>query len=94
MITKYFGRTFSIQKLRALCQITHGGVTFLDMSEAAEKLGLHSIGAKLDVAQLKELELLCNTARYQEGFFPYNGPGYRPYEAYRKGIYNQLDGLG
>lgn len=59
MITKYFGRTFTIQKLRSLCQITHGGVTFLDMSEAAEKLGLHSVGAKLDVAQLKELELPC-----------------------------------
>jgi len=59
MLTKYFGRTFSIQKLRSLCQITKGGVTFLDMSQAAEKLGLHSIGFKADVAQMKELELPC-----------------------------------
>ncbi|HVW97841.1 MAG TPA: peptidase domain-containing ABC transporter [Mucilaginibacter sp.] len=59
MIAKHFGRTFSIQKLRTLCQITKGGVTFLDISEAAEKLGLHSIGFKADVAQMKELELPC-----------------------------------
>ena len=59
MITKYFGRSYSIQKLRSLCQITKGGVTLLDISEAAEKLGLHTLGVKIDVGQLKEAELPC-----------------------------------
>jgi len=59
MITKYFGRSYSIQKMRSLCQITRGGVTLLDLSEAAEKLGLHSLGVKIDIHQIKEAELPC-----------------------------------
>lgn len=59
MIATYFGRNYSIQKLRALCQTTSMGVTLLDISEAAEQIGLHSLGAKTDTQELKTAPLPC-----------------------------------
>ena len=38
MICAYFGKKISIQKLRALCYVSRGGVSLLDLSEAAENL--------------------------------------------------------
>lgn len=59
MIAKYHGRNYPIQKLRALSYINKAGVSLLDISEAAEKLGFHSLGVKLTIAQLKKSELPC-----------------------------------
>src|ERR1700683_454718 len=59
MITKYFGRSFGIQRLRSLCNVTRTGVTLLDISEAAEKIGLRSLGAAVDSDQLREAGLPC-----------------------------------
>jgi ATP-binding cassette, subfamily B, bacterial len=59
MITKYFGRSFGIQRLRSLCHVTRTGVTLLDISEAAEKIGLRSLGAAVDPDQLREAGLPC-----------------------------------
>lgn len=59
MICSYYGRKIAIQKLRALCHINRGGVNLLAISEAAEKLGLRSIGVKLTLEQLNQAELPC-----------------------------------
>lgn len=59
MIVKHYGRNYPIQKLRALCQINRGGVNLLGISEAAEKIGFRSLGVKLTIDQLKEVELPC-----------------------------------
>jgi ATP-binding cassette subfamily B protein len=59
MVAKHYGRNFSIQKLRALCNTNRRGVTLLDISEAAEKIGFRSLGVKLTLDQLKEIELPC-----------------------------------
>ena len=59
MVAKHYGRNFSIQKLRALCQIDRSGVSLLGISEAAEKIGLRSLGVRLTLNQLKEAELPC-----------------------------------
>ncbi|GAB2978927.1 peptidase domain-containing ABC transporter [Mucilaginibacter puniceus] len=59
MVTKYYGRNVSIQKLRLLCHINKGGVNLLAISEAAEKLGMRTTGVKLILSQLKQAELPC-----------------------------------
>jgi ATP-binding cassette subfamily B protein len=53
MIAKYYGRNFRLQTLRQLCEINREGVSLLGMSDAAEKLGFRSLGAKLNAGQLK-----------------------------------------
>lgn len=59
MISKYYGRTIAIQKLRALCYINRSGANLLGISEAAEKIGIRSTGVKLDLRQLKLVQLPC-----------------------------------
>jgi len=59
MVSKYYGRELNIQKLRDLCEINREGVSLLSMSDASEKIGFRSMGAKLDMVQLKNTELPC-----------------------------------
>ncbi|PWK78809.1 ATP-binding cassette subfamily B protein [Mucilaginibacter oryzae] len=59
MIAKYFGRNIKIQTLRQLCDINRESVSLLGISDAAEKLGLRSLGARLSLDDLKEAELPC-----------------------------------
>lgn len=59
MITNYHGRNYTIQTLRSMCNTNTSGATLLDISEAAEKLGLRSIGFRLDEEHLKAAELPC-----------------------------------
>ncbi|WDF80739.1 peptidase domain-containing ABC transporter [Mucilaginibacter sp. KACC 22773] len=59
MITKHYGRNFTIQTLRLLCEINREGVSLLGISDAAEKIGFRSMGVKLNAQQLGEVELPC-----------------------------------
>lgn len=59
MVAKHYGRNYTLQKLRELCQISREGVSLLGISEAAENIGFRSLGAKLTVEQLKEAQLPC-----------------------------------
>lgn len=47
IICKYYGKIFSLDFLRQLARTTRLGSSLLGISEAAEKLGLRTIGAKL-----------------------------------------------
>ncbi|PWK77664.1 ATP-binding cassette subfamily B protein [Mucilaginibacter oryzae] len=59
MVAKHYGRNFNIQTLRQLCSINREGASLLAISEAAEKIGFRSLGAKLDSDNLLEAELPC-----------------------------------
>lgn len=59
MVSKHYGRNYSVQKLREFCQISREGVSLLGISEAAEKVGFRSLGVKLNLNQLQEAELPC-----------------------------------
>ncbi|WP_426582188.1 peptidase domain-containing ABC transporter [Mucilaginibacter sp. R-33] len=59
MVAKHFGRNFKIQTLRQLCEINREGVSLLGISDAAEKIGFRSLGAKLNLTDLKEAEMPC-----------------------------------
>ena len=54
MICKYFGKYYSLPYLRDLCGITREGVSFLDLSYGAEKIGLHTLAVKSDIKVLHE----------------------------------------
>ncbi|MBT3801431.1 MAG: ATP-binding cassette domain-containing protein, partial [Bacteroidetes bacterium] len=53
MISKYYGKTYSIQTLRDKCFITREGVSLLGISDAAESIGLRSKGDRINFEQLK-----------------------------------------
>lgn len=57
MIAKHYGKNFSIQKLRGLSGINRAGVSLLGISEAGEKIGFRTSGAKLELEQLAETDL-------------------------------------
>lgn len=57
MVAKYFGKNFSLQKIRDTSGINREGVSMLGISEAAEKLGFRSMGSRLTLKQLNEAEL-------------------------------------
>lgn len=54
MIAKYYGRSYTLQTLREKSFITRQGVSMLGISDAAESIGFHTIGAKISFEQLVE----------------------------------------
>jgi len=55
MIAKYYGKTYTIQKLRDMCYVTNAGVRMLGISDAAEKLGFKTIGIRVGFEKLVEI---------------------------------------
>ncbi len=52
MIAKYYGKYYSLQFLRDKCGLTREGVSFLDLSYAAESIGLRSLSVRATVEEL------------------------------------------
>jgi ATP-binding cassette subfamily B protein len=46
MIAKYYGKFYSLQHLRDKCGITKEGISFLDLSHAAEEIGFRTLSLK------------------------------------------------
>ena len=60
MIAKYYGKVFTLQALREKCYITREGVSLLGISDAAENIGLHSIGVRISYNKLcEEVQFPC-----------------------------------
>jgi len=59
MIAAFYGKTYSLQKLRDLAHITREGVSLLGLSEAAETIGFRTIGARITFEQLIEAPKPC-----------------------------------
>lgn len=60
MVSAYYGRSISLDKLREYSYITREGVSFLGLSEAAEKIGFRTIGVRIPFEKLsKESPLPC-----------------------------------
>lgn len=52
IIAKYYGKYYSLQYLRDLCGITREGVSLLDISYAADKIGLRTVSVKITITDL------------------------------------------
>lgn len=60
MVSKHYGKSYSIRKLREKSYITRGGVSMLGISEAAENIGFRSTGVRIGWEQFaKEAPLPC-----------------------------------
>jgi ATP-binding cassette, subfamily B, bacterial len=68
MIAAFYGKNYSLQKLRQLAHITREGVSLLGLSEAAEAIGFRTIGARITFEQLMEAPKPCVVHWDQEHF--------------------------
>jgi ATP-binding cassette subfamily B protein len=60
MVSAYHGRNISMESLREYSYITREGVSFLGLSEAAERIGFRTIGVRIPFEKLsKESPLPC-----------------------------------
>lgn len=60
MISKYYGKVFTLNDLRNRAHITREGVSMLGISDAAEAIGFHTLGVKITYEQLlSEAQLPC-----------------------------------
>jgi ATP-binding cassette subfamily B protein len=59
IIAKYYGRFYSLPYLRDLCGISREGVSFLDISDACEKISLRTKCVKIDFDTLQLIPLPC-----------------------------------
>ena len=59
IIAKYYGKVINTHQLRLLSETTREGSSLLNMSEAVEKIGFRSLGAKLTFVKLLEAPLPC-----------------------------------
>lgn len=59
IIAKHYGKIINIQNLRNLSETTREGSSMLGLSEAAEKIGFHTIGVRLNYKKLSEVVLPC-----------------------------------
>lgn len=69
MIAKFHGKTYSLQTLRERSFITRTGVSLLGISDAAETIGMRTIGIKVSFEKLrKEVNLPC-IAHWRQNHF-------------------------
>ena len=54
MIAKFYGKSYSLQLLRAKCHITRAGVSMMGISDAAESIGFRTRGIKLTWEKLRD----------------------------------------
>jgi len=69
MITKYYGRNYSLQTLRSLSGITREGVSLLGISEAAESIGFRTLAIKTTLEKLEEEAVLPLIAHWRQSHF-------------------------
>ena len=60
MIAKFYGRNYALQTLREKSFITREGVSMLGISDAAESIGFHTTGVKINFEQIVDnVKLPC-----------------------------------
>ncbi|WP_129715044.1 peptidase domain-containing ABC transporter [Pedobacter sp. SYP-B3415] len=57
MVAKFYGRNYTLQRLREICGLNREGVSMLGISDAAEKIGFRTTGSKVTLATLREANL-------------------------------------
>ena len=69
MIAKYYGRQYSLEMLRERSFITREGVSMLGISDAAEYLGMHTLGVKITFEQLANEAVLPCILHWNQNHF-------------------------
>ena len=68
MISKYYGKSFSTQDIKNLCNQKKTGTTLLGISEAAEAIGFKTIGVRITFDQLCNVNAPCIISWNQNHF--------------------------
>ncbi|MDQ1351392.1 MAG: ATP-binding cassette, subfamily bacterial, partial [Acidobacteriota bacterium] len=69
MIAKYYGKTFTVQTLRERSYITREGVSMLGTSDAAESIGMRTMGVRISFDKLAEEATLPCIAHWKQNHF-------------------------
>ena len=69
IISKYFGKDFSLEYLRQLCNTSRSGSSLLSISAAAEKLGFRTVGAKIEFEDMQTEDLFPCIAYWRQKHF-------------------------
>lgn len=69
MIAKYYGRQYSLELLRSHSFISREGVSMLGISDAAEYLGMHTLGVKVSFEQLANEAILPCILHWNQNHF-------------------------
>ncbi|MFC2101114.1 peptidase domain-containing ABC transporter, partial [Bacteroidota bacterium] len=69
MIAKHYGKNYSSQTLRQRSYITREGVSLLGISDAAESIGMHSIGVKSSLDNLAKENVTPFIAHWNQNHF-------------------------
>ena len=69
IISKYYGKYYSGEKIRQLAGFDKGGVNLLGLSEAGEKLGFRTRGVQLDYKTLTEQANLPALLHWEQNHF-------------------------
>lgn len=69
MIARYYGRHYTLQHLRDLCFLDREGVSLLGISDAAEAIGMHSLGVRMGYDRLMEDIPMPCIAHWRENHF-------------------------
>lgn len=69
MVAKYYGKSYSMTELRGVTHTTREGASLLGLSEAAEKLGLRTLGVKLTHDHLVEEAPMPCIAHWNQNHF-------------------------
>jgi ATP-binding cassette subfamily B protein len=76
MVANYYGKSYSPQTLRERSYFTREGVSMLGISDAAESIGMRTMGVRLSFDKLvKEVLLPCIAhwkQKHYKGFVTYN----------------------
>ena len=69
MIARYHGRHYSLAYLRELTHLDREGVSLMGISDAAEEIGMHSLGVKLPYERLTDDIPLPCVAHWRQNHF-------------------------
>lgn len=69
MIAKYYGKQYSLEMLRERSYISREGVSMLGISDAAEYLGMHTLGVKITFEQLADKAALPCIVHWNQNHF-------------------------
>jgi ATP-binding cassette subfamily B protein len=69
MIARYYGKTYTVQTLRERSYITREGVSMLGTSDAAESIGMRTMGVRISFDKLAEEATLPCIAHWKQNHF-------------------------
>lgn len=69
MIARHYGRHYSLDYLRELTFVGREGVSLMGISDAAEKLGMHTLGVKIGFERLRDDVPLPCIAHWKQNHF-------------------------